>query len=77
MSLDRYDQDDAMQERHEKRIVRCSSCRVMIIFLPTEAGRKMPTDADTVEPQDDIFDFDKHVSHFSTCTNPNAHRKPR
>lgn len=77
MSLDRYDQDDAMQERHEKRIVRCTSCRAMIIFLPTEAGRKMPCDSDTVEPEDEVFDFDRHTSHFATCSSPEKHRKAR
>lgn len=64
-------------ERHERRIVRCRSCQARIIFLDTSAGRKMPVDADTVDDEDEEYEHGKHVSHFSTCTNPGAHRRRR
>jgi hypothetical protein len=64
-------------EEHEMRIVRCSSCRARIIWLKTERGKNMPVDADTVDPEDDIFDPEVHTSHFATCPNANQHRKPR
>ena len=62
-------------EAHERRIVRCRSCRAMIIWLPTAKGKNMPTDADTVRPEDDEFDSDEHVSHFATCPDANQHRR--
>lgn len=54
-------------EAHERRITRCGSCRARIIWLLTPAGKRMPVDADSVEPEDDAFEFGKHVSHFATC----------
>jgi hypothetical protein len=63
-------------EEHERRIVRCSSCRARIIWLKTAAGRNMPVDADTVEPGEEIFEPNSdHISHFATCPNANNHRK--
>lgn len=64
-------------EEHERRITRCRSCRARIIWLTTEAGKNMPVDADSVEPEDEQFDSDKHVSHFSTCPHANQHRRSR
>lgn len=69
--------DDYTTESHERRIVRCISCNARIIFLPTNTGKQMPTDADSVEPDDDEYDHKKHVTHFSTCTYPDRHRKSR
>lgn len=69
--------DEDTTEEHEKRIVRCKSCRAQIIWLPTEAGRAMPIDADTVAPGDEEYEPGKHVSHFATCPNAAQHRKPR
>jgi hypothetical protein len=64
-------------EEHERRIVRCSSCRAMIVWLKTAKGKNMPVDADTVKPEDTIFDPDSdQISHFATCPNANQHRKP-
>jgi hypothetical protein len=73
MSFDDVDTTEA----HERRIVRCSSCRARIIWLKTDAGKNMPTDADTVEPEDDLFDPARHKSHFATCPNADQHRKKR
>ena len=75
-----FPSDDDTTEAHERRIVRCreQSCRAQIIFLETDAGRKIPVDADTVKPEDTIFDADEgHVAHFSTCKKPEQFRKPR
>lgn len=69
--------DDETTEAHERRITRCKSCRARIIWLKTEAGKNMPTDADSVEPGDETFDSDRHVSHFATCPNSVQHRRPR
>ena len=62
-------------EEHERRIVRCSSCRAKIIWFKTPAGKNMPVDADTVEPTDDALDLSRHKSHFATCPNANQHRR--
>jgi hypothetical protein len=62
-------------EAHERRITRCKSCRARIIFLETEAGGKMPCDADTVEPDDEQFVPKRHVSHFATCPDAGKYRR--
>lgn len=64
-------------EAHERRITRCSSriCRARIIWLKTADGKNMPTDADTVEPQDDEFEPKRHISHFATCLDANKFRR--
>ncbi len=69
--------DNDTTEAHERRIVRCRSCRARIIWFKTAAGKNMPVDADTVEPEDLELDLDRHVSHFATCPNANQHRKPK
>jgi uncharacterized protein with PIN domain len=63
------------QERHERRITRCRACNQRIIFLETERGKRMPVDADTVQPDDDEFVYGRHVSHFSTCSNADFFRR--
>lgn len=68
---------DETTEAHEKRITRCRSCNARIIFLATAAGKMMPVDADTVEPEDEEFDTKRHESHFVTCPNAGHHRKSR
>jgi hypothetical protein len=67
--------EESTTEAHERRIVRCSSCRAKIIWFKTEAGNNMPVDADTVEPEDEELDLTRHKSHFATCPNANQHRK--
>jgi hypothetical protein len=71
MSFDNTDTTEA----HERRIVRCRSCRAMIIWFKTEAGRNMPVDADTVKPEDEEYEPPRHISHFATCPNADQHRK--
>jgi len=68
---------DDTSERHERRIVRCQSCRARIIFLTTVNGKKMPVDADTVEDGDEVYEQGRHVSHFTTCDDPNRFSKGR
>jgi hypothetical protein len=73
-------EEDETTEEHERRIVRCSSCRARIIWLKTKKGANMPVDADTVKPSDTMFDPDgDQISHFASCPNSNQHRtrKPR
>ena len=77
MSFDRYDEDDAIVEAHERRITRCKSCRAKVIWFKTAAGRNTPVDADTVEPSDQELNTKKHVSHWGTCPTADQHRKPR
>ena len=64
-------------EAHERRIVRCSSCRAKIIWFKTAAGKNMPVDADTVESDDDELDLPRHVVHWATCPNAAQHRRNR
>ena len=66
---------DDTNEAHERRIVRCSSCRARIIFLPTMSGKRMPVYADTVEATDEIYAPGRHESHFAKCPNANQFRK--
>lgn len=64
-------------EAHERRITRCKSCRARIIFLQTGTGKLMPVDADSVEPDDEVFDRERHISHFAVCPAANQHRRAR
>lgn len=64
-------------ERHERRIVRCRTCRAQIIWFRTDSGKNMPVDADTVAPEDEELDLKRHTSHFSTCPNAGTHRRER
>lgn len=71
--------DNDTTEAHERRITRCKTpgCNARIIFLETAAGKRIPVDADTVEPHHEQFEHSKHVSHFATCTDASAHRRAR
>lgn len=61
------------QERTD--ITSCRSCEADIVWLRTRAGKNMPVDADTVEPEDTEFDPEKHTSHFATCPQAGQHRR--
>lgn len=69
--------DEDTTEAHERRITRCKTqgCNARIIFLETSSGKRMPVDADTVEPDDELFDPSKHTSHFANCVGAESHRK--
>jgi len=67
--------DEETTESHERRITRCKSCRARIIWFETADGKKMPVDADTVEPHDTKLDLTRHISHFKACPQANQWRK--
>lgn len=79
MSLEPEEHDQDTLERHERRITRCKTpgCNARIVFLPTAAGKQMPVEADTVEPDDESFDHTRHESHFAKCKGAAQHRRPR
>lgn len=56
-------------------VVLCASCKAEIVFLRTPANKKMPVNADTVQDTDDLYEHGRHVSHWSTCTHADRHRK--
>lgn len=65
----------------------CRSCGAKIIWSVTEAGKRMPVDAEPAgkvtvlvrNPEDPATPFSKvrehFVSHFATCPNAQSHRK--
>jgi DNA-directed RNA polymerase subunit RPC12/RpoP len=55
-----FEQDTT--EEHERRITRCRYCHSRIIWFKTPHGNN-PVDADTVEPEDEGLDPERHVSH--------------
>ena len=57
------------------KVSKCRSCDENIVWLKTERGANMPVDADSVDEGDELFDYEKHVSHFSTCPLADKHRK--
>ena len=78
MSFDDYDEaEERALAAHEMRIARCRSCNAKIIWFKTAAGKNMPVDADTVEPEDRSLDLTRHQSHFASCPNADKHRRPR
>ena len=70
-------EDGETTEEHERRITRCKTCHSRIIFLPTASGKQMPIEADSVEPNDTVFDPAKHESHFAKCKQADQWRRPR
>lgn len=66
------------------KLRQCKSCKANIYWLPTEKGKTMPTDADSLTEDEKrwiesnrelLFKFGKHTSHFATCPNARKHRK--
>jgi len=72
-----FDPDTETNEAHERRITRCKSCRARIIWLVTDSGKKIPADADTVEAEDEVFEWGRHVAHFKSCPQANEWRRSR
>ena len=66
---DLEDYDEATLEAHEYRVKRCraNECRGRIVWFKTPAGKNIPVDADTVRPDDDEYDYERHRPHFETC----------
>jgi hypothetical protein len=63
--------------REQSDALTCRECGAEIVFLRTASGNTMPVNADSVEPGDTDYEHGRHVSHFSTCTNPERFRRPR
>lgn len=59
--------------------VRCSSCGADIVWFRTKAGKRMPVDESSTQPNDaeHMLDLKRHISHFATCPEANKWRKPR
>lgn len=70
-------EDAETTEAHESRIARCRACNAKIIWFKTDAGKNMPVDADTVEPDDEALDLSRHTSHFATCPKADQFRRKR
>lgn len=73
-------------------MARCSSCEAPVTWATTTTGKKMPLDerpvadgtfvyvagvARRATPDDDRLHRDRFTSHFATCPDAAAHRKPR
>jgi hypothetical protein len=58
----------------------CRSCGAMIGWLRTAAGKTMPVDFSSIDPDaHEALQFDpkRHKSHFSTCPQAGEHRNRR
>lgn len=59
----------------------CRSCGASIRWIKTHAGKNMPLNAAAqtfwLERDGDWFTEKGQTSHFATCPNADAHRKPR
>lgn len=55
----------------------CRTCQAPIVWLKTKQGNRMPVDASSAQPGDQMFDVARHVSHFATCPQANDHRRER
>ena len=43
--------------------------------MKTEAGKNMPVEPDDVDPDDELFDPEKHTSHFANCKDADSWRR--
>lgn len=57
------------------KIERCASCHQAIVWLPTNTGKRMPINAETVLDADIYFDHTRHTSHFAPCPQADTHRR--
>lgn len=50
-----------------------------VVWFRTKTGKRMPVDAKTCRPTDaeHQLDLKRHTSHFATCPQADAWRKPR
>lgn len=56
-------------------VSQCRSCSAFIVWLKTKNEKTIPVDADTVQPDDTVYNPPRHVAHFATC--PQAKRWSR
>lgn len=55
----------------------CNRCGADIVWIGTFRGKRMPVDADTYDAGDEIYERDKHTSHFDTCGKREQQSAPR
>lgn len=60
-----------------RRKSRCQACGAELIWLKTAIGSNMPTNADAVLEDDQLFDSTRHTSHFATCPSADKFRRPK
>jgi hypothetical protein len=62
----------------ETTVKKCSVCGMGLVFLLNMKTKKIvPVDSSTVTKNDTMFVSGRHVSHFSTCTDPREFAKVR
>jgi len=55
----------------------CRACGKEIIFLKTTKGKLIPINKETVGMDDQFYDNERHVSHFSDCPEAKKFRRPK
>jgi hypothetical protein len=63
--------------KNQGDIESCNRCEADIVWIGTYKGKRMPVDADTYEAGDEIYDRNKHTSHFDTCGERKEQSAPR
>lgn len=61
----------------DHKIAYCRSCKSPIVWMKTAAGKNMPVDPDDIDTEDEVFDPQKHTSHFATCEFADRHRRDK
>lgn len=61
-------------------MLKCKACGKDIVFLRTTNDKLIPVDAETVKlnrfnSADELFDPERHVTHFRTCPSADQFRK--
>jgi hypothetical protein len=65
--------------RQHPLAVPCRSCRALVVWFRTKAGKRMPVDEASTLPTDaeHQLDLSRHKSHFATCPDAAKFRKSR
>ena len=63
-----------MEERKQIK-TECSACGADIIFLWTTKDKKIPVNPSNVLPDEVMYNYKKHVTHFITCPRAEVFRK--
>lgn len=69
-----YLQRERLIGNHEVLDCRGEDCQQRIVWLPTRKGKKALVNASTVDASDEIYDHNKHKSHWATCPNADSLR---
>lgn len=59
----------------DHQIKYCRSCGDPIVWMRTTNGKPIPVEPDDIDPDDELFDPQKHKSHFSNCPHADEHRR--